>query len=235
VNQQFPGLLPVLHGHVQTEGSDPRLEFGGSLALSTLGTHTLYRAAGSDVQAYRYDEVTSTCGPSGGLACPTWTFTADAAIVGSPVLAGGGETVYVGTQAGTVYALDGTTGTVRWSQPIASLVGGAPALANGVLYVPTRSGGLVAIDAATGAVEWTGSTGSTSSVTKPAIGGGVVFVAASDGTVAALDAAGCGSTSCDPLWTTNAGAPVSGAPVVDGGQLYVPLQGYLVAYRPAAS
>ena len=138
-------------------------------------------------------------------------------------------------QAGTVYALDGATGAVRWSKPIESLIGGAPALANGVLYVPTQSGGLVAIDAATGAVQWTGSTGSTSRVTKPAVGGGVVFVAASDGTVAALDAAGCGATSCDPLWTTNAGAPVSGSPVVDSGQLYVPLQGYLVAYRPAAS
>ena len=233
---QFPGIQPVLSGHVQASGSDPALNVSGSVGSSTLGTDTLFRVAATDVQAYVYDEVTDTCGSSGVNTCPTWTFTADSAIVGRVVLSGGGETAYVSTLGGTVYALDGATGAVRWSTSIGSSSGGGPALAEGMLYVPTRTGGLVAVDAATGAVQWSGSTGSTSPIiTQPAVGGGVVFVAASDGTVAALDAAGCGSTSCDPLWTTDAGAPVSGSPVVDGGQLYVPLQGYLVAYRPAAA
>ena len=66
--------------------------------------------------------------------------------------ADGEAAVYVGTDAGTVYAIDTASEDVLWSASVGSAVVDSPALADGSLFVPTSSGGLVVLDAATGEV-----------------------------------------------------------------------------------
>jgi outer membrane protein assembly factor BamB len=46
-----------------------------------------------------------------------------------------GGTVYVGSQDGQVYALDATTGSLRWSYPTGGPVYSGPAVAGGTVYV----------------------------------------------------------------------------------------------------
>jgi hypothetical protein len=59
-----------------------------------------------------------------------------------------------------------------------------------------------------------------------------VFTGAVDGTVSAFEGAvdQCRSGSCEPLWTADAGARVTGAPAVNQGQLYVGTNDGLIAY-----
>jgi outer membrane protein assembly factor BamB len=104
-------------------------------------------------------------------------------------------------------------------------------VADGTVFVPTADGRLVALDAATGARSWTASTGVELGV-QPAVAGGVVFTGSDDGALHAFTAAGCGSATCEPLWTASTGSSaVSGGPAVSGGQLYVgTADGQVVAY-----
>ena len=99
------------------------------------------------------------------------------------------------------------------------------------MFVPTADGRLVALDAATGGRSWTASTGVELGV-QPAVAGGVVFTGSDDGALHAFAAAGCGSATCEPLWTTS-----TGSSAVSGGQLYVgTADGQVIAYglpRPA--
>lgn len=168
--------------------------------------------------------------------CPTWS-TAISVVGGGgrpevtvPVLSDDGTTAYVGSNAGTMTAVDATTGAVRWSVPVGSAVRGSPALADGSLFVPTASGDLVALDEATGATLWTGSTGS-EIIVQPAVAGGVVFTGSADGAVTAFAAAGCGATTCPSVWSASTGSRITGAPAVSQGRLYVgTLDGHLVAF-----
>jgi outer membrane protein assembly factor BamB len=167
--------------------------------------------------------------------CPHWATPIDGATATSPVIGPGEETVYTGTDAGTVYALDAATGAIRWSAPAGAPVTASPALADGTLFVPTGDGDLVAFDATTGAVRCSAPTGSPLTV-QPAVAGGVVYTGSADGSLHAFPAAGCGAATCRPLWSASTGSRITGPPAVTGGQLYVGTQdGRLIAYAPRES
>jgi hypothetical protein len=57
-----------------------------------------------------------------------------------------------------------------------------------------------------------------------------VFTGSADGWVRAFDAAGCGAPSCAPLWSAQPepSQPITGAPAVAGGRVYVGTGGGLV-------
>jgi hypothetical protein len=57
-----------------------------------------------------------------------------------------------------------------------------------------------------------------------------VYVGSVDGTVRAFDATGCDTPPCEPRWTVNAGAPVTGGLAIYGGRLYVGTSTGLVGY-----
>jgi PQQ-like domain len=224
-----------------------------ALIPSTLGAQRLYHA-GEGVATTTRDDAASlvvavrafapgagTCKQVGdffvkSLSCPSWVTVLDGAPATSPVLAEDESTVYVGSDAGTVYALDAATGAVQWSTGVGSAVSADPAVDAQRLYVPTAGGDLVALERSGGAVAFTAAVGPSLTV-QPAVAGetgGVVFTGASDGTVSAFAAAGCGTPTCGPLWEADAGGAVTGAPAVSGGQVYVgTAEGRLVAYRPA--
>jgi outer membrane protein assembly factor BamB len=163
------------------------------------------------------------CG-GGTTECPLWSAALDGSIAGRSVIGAGGTTVYVGTSAGTVYALDATTGAVAWKAAVGSAVTDAPALAHGTLYVPTASGDLIALAAggcSTGVCSpvWRASTGSRIGG-QPVVAGGVVLTGSDNGALRAFDAAGCAAATCPALWSASTGSAVSGM-AVNGGTLYV--------------
>jgi outer membrane protein assembly factor BamB len=162
--------------------------------------------------------------------CPNWGVALGGSTSTAPVLSDDESIAYVGTDAGTVYAIDTTAHSVIWSKSIGSAVTDSPALADGTLFVPSAAGPLFALDAATGTIEWAGSAGS--KITRqPAVAGGVVFTGSANGTVAAYAAAGCGANLCPKLWSASAGSEITGAPAVSAGRLYVgTAAGRVVAY-----
>jgi outer membrane protein assembly factor BamB len=111
-----------------------------------------------------------------------------------------------------------------WSEKSTSSVASSPAVYNGVVYVGAQFGGLNAYSATGGTLLWTGATAMGINNSSPAVANGVVYVAAEDNKLYAFKAAGCGGTTCQPLWTAaignNSNADQS-SPTVVNGVVYV--------------
>jgi outer membrane protein assembly factor BamB len=169
----------------------------------------------------------------------SWLVRLDGTTATPPVLDAPEDTVFTGTDAGTVYAIDVPSRTVRWTASLGSAVTGSPALAGGKLYVPTASGDLVVLaeggcGAATCSPLWRGPTGS-SITTQPAVAGGVVYTGSANGAVRGFAAAGCGGATCTPLWSTSTLNRITGGPSVFAGRVFYGTQhGNLVAYAPGS-
>ena len=67
--------------------------------------------------------------------------------------------VYVGTAAGTLYALNATTGSLVWKDATGSEINGAVTVAGGIVYFGTFDGAVRAVRAADGSAVWTYTTG----------------------------------------------------------------------------
>ena len=81
-----------------------------------------------------------------------WSIGNLVGVTGTPVVVGG--TVYFGTSAGLVYAVDLATGRVRWSTLVASgAIVGSPAVADGAVFVGI-GGTLYKLSASDGLPEW---------------------------------------------------------------------------------
>ena len=63
------------------------------------------------------------------------------------------DTVYVGCEEGTFYALRASTGKLRWKKHLGSMES-APLVDRGIVYAGTSDGFLVALDAQTGQEKW---------------------------------------------------------------------------------
>ena len=186
-------------------------------------------AAGNGLRAFSFAAPDPGC--CGSSECPVWATATDAR-PSVAVLDSDAATAYVVTDVGTVYAIDSTSGAVRWT----AAAGGAgkPALAGDQLFVPTSDGRVVVLDAAgcgspTCTPQGELSTGSTSPVSSPIIAGDVLYATAG-GSVFAFAAAGCGTTPCPPLWSVATGGTSATAPVVTNGLLYVSIGNALIAY-----
>jgi hypothetical protein len=208
---------------------------GGPGLVFPPGGGTPTRANG--VRAYPVATPAAACPePGTNFRCPMWSTPVDGSNATSPVLNEAETTVYVGTNAGTVYALDAATGAVLWTAAVGAGVTDSPALAGGQLYVPTNDGDLVVLDAAgcgggaSCSPLWQASTGSSISV-QPAVAGGLVFTGSSDGRLHAFDYGGCGAANCPSLWSATTGSAITGAPAVSSGRLYVgTTDGRLISY-----
>ena len=221
---------------------------------TSLGTNQVY-ASGFGLMATTPGDATSgtairafgphqpaTCGPADNpvYACPLWVTpiaeTSEFPEATAPLIGPGEETVYVGTDTGAVYAIDATSGAVRWTASLGARIRTQPSLANGLLYVPVYSGDVqvLAADgcgAPTCAPAWTASTGGVT-YSQPAIAGGVLFVGTDTGEIQAFDAAGCDAATCAPVWSHDLGGSVTG-PIVSGGRLIVGTSGgRLMSFRP---
>jgi outer membrane protein assembly factor BamB len=125
--------------------------------------------------------------PDGTLA---WEFRA-AGGFGPPAVAG--DTVYVGSSDGRLYAIAIPTGKARWTYDAREDLSTRPALADGVVLVASLADTVFAIDAATGAWRWhhrrerKGAGLTIFGAASVQVRGGAAFAAYSDGFVAALD------------------------------------------------
>jgi len=174
-----------------------------------------------------------TDGSAGAQGWPVKTISAaDAGEVVWTVDAGGypssqtvvDGTVYVGTDDGTVHALDARTGDTRWSASAGST---APTVVDGTVYAAADDGTVSALDARTGDTEWT-TTIENDVYTTPTVVDGTVYVGTEDPLVhgddhrvVALDA-----DSGDTQWEYGTSSPVGTAPTVYNGTVYVGTRGF---------
>jgi outer membrane protein assembly factor BamB len=120
-----------------------------------------------------------------------------------PALVAG--TIYVGTDNGTVFALDETTGNQLWSATVGSAISLPPAVdgAAGLLFVGDDAGNVTVLNPTNGAILGQIQNGGASVTVAPAIAGGRLFVGASDGKLRAYN-----ETSRALEWTYATGAPI---------------------------
>jgi outer membrane protein assembly factor BamB len=216
-------------------------------------------------QLYAYSANGSTgCSGTPKTCSPVWYADPSGGLGGSidssPAVKNG--VVYVGFDT-DLYAYDakgstGCTGSPKLCEPLWTASAGvgrftsSPKVVNGVVYAGADDGKVYAFDAAgstgcsgspvkTCAPLWTAATGGSGGATA-AVVNGVVYVGADDGKVYAFDAAGstgCSGTpvkTCAPLWTAATGGPITGAPAVTNGVVYVGAQdGKLYAFDALGS
>jgi outer membrane protein assembly factor BamB len=127
-----------------------------------------------------------------------------------------GRAVYVGARDGFLYAIDATTGQLRWRvDHKLSWVNTSPAVQDGVVYAGSSDGQFVqAVNAATGEEIWRAKSGVTWS--SPAVAGDVVYAGDGAGRVNALD-----RRTGQPLWTFRTGSTVYASPVPAGDLVFV--------------
>jgi len=166
-----------------------------------------------------------------------WKFHTDGQVVSSPAIAG--ETVYVGSNDHSLYAVNLADGTLQWKFKTESHVSSSPAVVNGVVYFLSYDGNFYAVDAATGKAKWKFATegerrfaakhlhgaqpkGETMPdpfdfyLSSPAVENGTVYFGSGDGNVYALDAA-----SGELKWKFKTGDVVHASPAVADGIVFV--------------
>ncbi|MFB6155750.1 MAG: PQQ-binding-like beta-propeller repeat protein [Haloferacaceae archaeon] len=139
-----------------------------------------------------------------------WTVELDGDVRGSP--AADEDTLYVGTGAGTLYALALPDGSERWSVQLGDGTAGTATVADGAVYVADRDDTIHARSAADGSSLWTAGV-DTSGDESLAVADGSVFVPATDAVV---------SLSTDDgteQWRRSVGSPT--APSVGESAVYV--------------
>jgi outer membrane protein assembly factor BamB len=198
---------------------------------AALSSTTVYVGRGPAIVAYPLSEP-NPCPTPPGYCAPAWS-TDVGGTATTPVLSSDGVTVFAGTAAGDLVALDASSGAINWRAKIGAAITAPPAL-HDQLYVGATDGTLTAFNpagcgAGTCNPRWHASTGSAITV-QPAVANGVVYTGSSDGGVHAF-AAGCRSATQFALWSANAGSAITGAPAVALGHLLVGTHdGHLVAY-----
>ncbi|KAB2921838.1 MAG: PQQ-binding-like beta-propeller repeat protein [Bacteroidetes bacterium] len=154
---------------------------------------------------------------------PQWTFTARGPFIGSAATANG--FVYAGSLDSTLYALDLTTGAVRWTFRAAGPVRSTPCVDGSVLYL-NAGGALTALDAASGAVRWRFATKGEKIYTpygyadyyqsSPVVRDGTVYFGSGDGHLYAVNA-----KNGALRWKFNTGDVVHASPVLDSARVYI--------------
>ena len=141
----------------------------------------------------------------------------------SPVLSGG--TVYFGSGDTHVYALDASTGSLKWKFKTGDVVHASPAVANGVLYIGSWDRNMYALDAASGRELWRFQTGNDTVIynqigiaSSAAVSNGTVYFGCRDGHFYAVDA----QTGAQKWKHDNKMGWVIASPAVKDGIVYFP-------------
>jgi eukaryotic-like serine/threonine-protein kinase len=154
-----------------------------------------------------------------------WVMPVGEMIQSSPAVADG--VVYISTMSpdSKLYSFDAVTGNRLWvfSDAHDSLIS-SPAVANGIIYIGSLDSNLYAINAATGRKLWSAKT-TDAIFASPTVVDSTVYVVSRDGFLYALNAAGCGDTTCLPLWKAPIGMGADySSPAVANGKVYIATQ-----------
>ena len=163
---------------------------------------------------------------AGGFGCAAPSTSV--AIYGNPAVAG--DLVYVGGYNGTIYALNSSSGALRWVYPrqgnLQPIVG-APVVASDKVYFGCSDGKLYALDAATGDKKWEFPTGNKIWST-PAIDANTLYIGSFDNKLYALNIAD-GSKK----WEFQSEGAIVSTPLVYNNTVYIASYGrYLYAVNP---
>jgi len=131
--------------------------------------------------------------------------------------------VYFGSGDGNVYAIDATSGTVKWKFKTGDVVHASPAIADGKLYIGSWDSYFYALDATTGKEIWRFKTGEDPEIhnqvgiqSSATIADGVVYFGCRDSKFYALDA----TTGLQRWVFPNKGSWVITSPLVRDGKVY---------------
>ncbi len=134
-------------------------------------------------------------------------------VFSSPALAG--PRVLVGSDDGSLHAVDLAKGTLTWSHALGSKVRATPAVAEAVAVVGDFAGRLVAVSLDTGERAWTAELGA-ALYSSPALAAGLAVVGANDGRIHGVDVA-TGAVR----FVAETRGPVVGSPVASGALFLV--------------
>lgn len=136
----------------------------------------------------------------------------------APVL--DGETAYIASMDGSMYAIDITDGSLVWQRELGNAMVSSPVLGeDGSLYIGSFDSQVMAIDSQDGSVLWRADTddwvwGS------PTLDGETLYVTDMSGNMYALDAA-----DGSQLWSVSGEGAATGSPLVYGENIYYVTQG----------
>ena len=169
------------------------------------------------------------------LAGLQWRFDTDGSVIGSPAVIG--DTVWIGSSDGFLYALDRVSGRLRWKVGVGAPIASTPAVTRGRIIVMTMDGSIVALESATGARLWRLATGPLLPfpwghesgdlwTSSPVVVGDLAVVGAGDGRIYAVDVA-TGRTR----WKAATEGRVRSTPAIDRGRVFVgSADGYLYCF-----
>jgi outer membrane protein assembly factor BamB len=166
-----------------------------------------------------------------------WKFKTKGEVNSSPAIANG--VIFVGSNDGSMYAIDQETGAQKWAAMTHGRIASSPAVAHGMVYFGSYDGYFYAAEAATGKLAWrfrnagerrfagthlhgTIPLGETMPdpydvyLSSPVVWKGAVYFGSGDGNVYALDAM-TGSLK----WKFQTGDVVHSSPAIAEGKLFV--------------
>jgi outer membrane protein assembly factor BamB len=177
--------LPISHSLWSTPVSNGKLLFLASL------DHFLYAI---DPQAQKI----------------VWKTDLGGAVPGSPALSADGATLYVGSFASKVLALNAEDGRVRWTADTKSWVWATPVVDGDTVYVTDIDGSIYSLGAPNGKNAWPDIQPDESITGSPLILSDGVLVATESGTVFAFDRNG------GKAWDVNVGGKIYTTPIASG-------------------
>lgn len=166
-----------------------------------------------------------------------WSFKTAGGVIASPAVHG--DTVYVGSTGGFLYALNRSTGEKKWQYAVKARIASSPAVAGGLVYLAAWDSNFYAVDEATGQLKWKFKTGGEHRfsathlhgsqpatetmpdpwdcyLSSPLVWNGAVYFGSGDGNVYALDAA----TGAEK-WKFKTGDVVHASPAIADGMLFI--------------
>lgn len=210
---------PALHMTLRQRGAD----LVGSLLGA--GEHVSLRRASRDQLPSSAPESTETT----MLPAPQWQTRLGGQIFASPVVTDG--VAYIGTTAGTVFAVDIRDGSLRWGSALGHPIYGSALLHDDAIFVASDGGYVHRLERRSGREQWRASIEDGRSsrepphpqsaawewqAPRPLLVAGLLYIGGGDGSVQALDADTGASR-----WKTRLSGRIQHSVASDGSTLFV--------------
>ena len=144
-----------------------------------------------------------------------WSNAIDGCTLSSSTPPPAGGVAYVGSNDGSVYAVNTNDGTQLWKAKTGGAVVSSPVVVNNTLYVGSRDRYVYALNASTGSLLWRTRTGN-AIYSSPQIVNGTLFIGSADGTFYALN-----SSNGSIQWRFKTGSSILTTPAIASNVAYV--------------